>query len=533
MEPRHSAAASATASPDGGGAGAEPVLRPGETCWRIARAERLAVIVDAAAYFAAAKEAILRARHTVFLIGWDFDLRIRLERENAMADVPDELGAFLSHVVSARPEVRLHVLRWDLSFLQFPFRATLPLKVLDWMSGQRLTLRADRTHPLGACHHQKIVVIDDCLAFCGGIDMTAHRWDRPSHFDVDPLRIDPGGALHPPWHDATTCLDGDAARALGDLARERWRRATGETVPPAPPRAPLWPEGVRTDFHRVDVGICRTEPGHGPNTEPVREIEALYLAAIGAARRGVYIETQYFASHRVAEAIIARLAEEDGPEFVIVNPREASGWLEETAMGAARALLMRRIEEADRHGRFRLYTPVTESGEDIYVHAKVMAVDDRILRVGSSNLNNRSMGLDTECDLVIEAEEREPADGPVRARIAEIRGRLMAEHLGVTQERLADVLAETGGSLIAAIERLRRPKGRSLRPFEPPAVAAAAHAAAGARLLDPDRPESLAATFRRARAIPAARRAMRFALFGAAALAALRLMTVRSLKRGG
>lgn len=202
---------------------------------------------------------------------------------------------------------------------------------------------------------------------------------------------------------------------------------------------------------------------------------------------------------------MARLQEEDGPEFVVINPREATGWLEEAVMGAARALLLRRIEEADRHGRFRLYTPVTERGEDIYVHTKVMVVDDRILRVGSSNLNNRSMGLDTECDLVIKAGEDERPDSPVCARIAEIRSRLMEEHPGVTRERLTAALAKEGGSLIRAIERLRQPKGRSLRPFEPPAFASTALAVAGTGLLDPDQPEALAVTFRRARSISAAR----------------------------
>ncbi len=37
------------------------------------------------------------------------------------------------------------------------------------------------------------------------------------------------------------------------------------------------------------------------------------------------------------------------------------------------------------------------------VHSKVMIVDDGFLRVGSANLNNRSMGADTECDLAFEA----------------------------------------------------------------------------------------------------------------------------------
>jgi phosphatidylserine/phosphatidylglycerophosphate/cardiolipin synthase-like enzyme len=134
----------------------------------------------------------------------------------------------------------------------------------------------------------------------------------------------------------------------------------------------------------------------------VHEIEKLYLAAIAATKRVFYIESQYFASRKIAEAIAARLSEPDGPEFIVVNPESADGWLEEEVMGSSRARLLRLIERADVHGRFRLYTPVAERGTPIYVHAKVLVMDDRLLRIGSSNLNNRSMGFDSECDLSIE-----------------------------------------------------------------------------------------------------------------------------------
>ncbi len=91
----------------------------------------------------------------------------------------------------------------------------------------------------------------------------------------------------------------------------------------------------------------------------------------------------------------ARLREPDGPEIVVVNPETADGWLEEKAMGSARARLLRLVRAADRFGRFRLYTPVAAGGTPIYVHAKVLVMDDRLLRIGSSNLNNRSLGYDT------------------------------------------------------------------------------------------------------------------------------------------
>lgn len=500
---------------------ATAILREGETCWRLAKADQVAVIVDAAAYFAAAKDAILRARHTVFLIGWDFDLRIGLERREPIPGVPDELGDFLVHLVEKRPDLRICVLRWDLSFLKFPFRATLPLKLLDWLAGERLEMRADHEHPSGACHHQKIVVIDDQVAFCGGIDMTVQRWDTPAHADDDPHRIDPGGETYQPWHDMTACIMGDAAKALGDLARERWRRATGDEVPPPPPGDPCWPTGLRPDFRNVQVAIARTEPAYGEAQPEVREIESLYLEAIRAAQQSIYIETQYFASHRIATAIGRRLEEENGPEIVVVNPKSALGWLEEEAMGPARAVILNHLRRCDRYGRFRIYTPVTEKSDDIYVHAKVMIVDNRLLRVGSSNVNNRSMGLDTECDLAIEVEADQSDAASVSRTIAEVRNRLLSEHLGVTESRLAEMLAHQGGSLIGAIESLRREHGRSLVPFEPPPFSEVELALAEARVLDPDSPEEMASNLRQGIALPSFSKALGMGLVASGVAAAI------------
>ena len=482
---------------------AGPILVPGRTCWRVAKADRMAVIIDAAAYFARIKEAILGARHTVMLIGWDFDTRIKLEPEDPIPDVPNELGDFLSWIVQTRPELTINVLKWDLAVLKMPFRGRTPLVLLDWLSSRRLRFRLDSAHPPGACHHQKIAIIDDALAFCGGIDMTTDRWDTPDHRDGDPRRMRPSGEPYGPFHDVTTAVDGEAARALGELARERWRRATGEALLPPPPTEARWPENLEPDFRDIPVAIARTDPmaddeDRQKSGKPgVREIEALYLAAIAAARRFIYLESQYFASQRIVGAIAARLSEADGPEIVVVNPERAPGWVEEEAMGSARTLLVRRLREADPHGRFRILAPVTEGGQGIYVHAKVLVVDDRFLRVGSSNINNRSLGLDTECDLAIECPPGERAEESENCRaIRSVRTRLMAEHLGVA---VAEVeRAEEGtGSLVATVDRLMRPAGRSLRPLEPEQLSEAEVALVDERLLDPDRPEPMAETILR------------------------------------
>ena len=467
---------------------ARPILRPGDTCWRIEKADRLAVIVDAADYFTALRDVMQKARHSVIMIGWEFDTRIALDPRKDGNRVPIRLGRFLSWLVRQRPDLRIYMLQWDSGLLRTLGRGSTPLRIADWLIERRIRLKLDHAHPAGAAHHQKIVVIDDALAFCGGIDATADRWDTPAHPDESPHRVRPTSKRpYGPWHDATAAVDGDAARALGDLARMRWEAATGERLPPPGPVPPLWPEHLEPMMTDVGVGISRTAPDYA-DRDGVHEIEALYLAVIAATRRTLYIESQYFASRRIAEAIAARLGEPEGPEFVVVNPESARGWLEEEAMGSARARLLKLVRKADVHGRFRLYTPVTRGGTPIYVHAKILIMDDRLMRVGSSNLNNRSLGFDTECDLSVEARPGAPGESDLRRRIRGFRTKLLAEHLDVDPERLSRTLGETSGSLIPAVEALRG-EGRSLVPFEPPEFNAVEDGILRENdLLDPERP---------------------------------------------
>jgi phosphatidylserine/phosphatidylglycerophosphate/cardiolipin synthase-like enzyme len=134
----------------------------------------------------------------------------------------------------------------------------------------------------------------------------------------------------------------------------------------------------------------------------VREVEALYLDTIASAQRFIYIENQYLSSFSVGKAFAASLEKKDGPEIVIVLP-VSSGWLEETTMGVFRARLLAHLRKADAHGRLRIYYPdVAElDGKGLNVHSKVMIADGTFVRVGSSNLSNRSMGVDTECDIAL------------------------------------------------------------------------------------------------------------------------------------
>lgn len=465
---------------------APATLQPGANCWRIEQATRATVIIDAANYFRAARSAMMEAQHRILLIGWDFDARIDLIPGEDSPDAPRSLGAFILWLVKRRPSLEICLLHWDLGALKTLFRGSTLLTLLRWKMHPRITSRLDSAHPPAASHHQKIVVIDDCLAFCGGIDMTADRWDTRDHPDEDPRRVRPGGAPHKPWHDATTALEGPVAAAIGELARDRWEQAGGGSLAPVTRSGDCWPDALPAQFRNVAVGIARSQP-EMPERSAILEVERLYLDLIVSARRMIYAESQYFASRRIAEAIGRRLAEPDGPEIVLVNPLSAQGWLEPIAMDSARARLREALRRLDHHGRFRIYHPETQGRQPIYVHAKIMVVDDRVLRVGSSNMNNRSLRLDTECDVVIDAAlPGQPDLGPT---IAAVRNGLLAEHLGVTADAVAARLAETG-SLIATIEGLRGP-GRSLMPYETPDLTAVEAWLADHEVLDPEGPEEM------------------------------------------
>jgi phosphatidylserine/phosphatidylglycerophosphate/cardiolipin synthase-like enzyme len=209
----------------------------------------------------------------------------------------------------------------------------------------------------------------------------------------------------------------------------------------------------------------------------------LYLDLIAAAERCIYIENQYFASGRIAAAIAKRLDELDGPEIVVITPRKSDGWLEPLFMDTARARLVEALRRRDRNRRFRIYHPFTPRGSPIYVHSKIMIVDDVALRVGSSNVNSRSMRLDTECDIALHSTRPENS----RANIRALRDGLLAEHLRIEHAEVAATI-ESCGSLVAAIELLRS-RTDPLRPYETPDLSTVEEWLAEHDVLGSDEPE--------------------------------------------
>jgi phosphatidylserine/phosphatidylglycerophosphate/cardiolipin synthase-like enzyme len=438
------------------------------------------VLVDGQEYFACVEQALRSAERSIFILGWDFDASIKLRGE-ADKDCP-KLGDFLRSLVESRPELQVRVLIWNLATVHAP-GAALPLIFGDsWEEHERITLRLDCKHPIYAAQHQKIVTIDDSLAFVGGADLTVDRWDTSEHRPAEPGRKTPEGAPYGPIHDIELLIDGEAAAAAAMLARERWQVVTGEIVGPTASRPDAWPSGLRPDFRDVPIGIARTCPAW--RREPgVGEGAALIADALRAARRWIYIEMQFLTHFATADILAEQLRNPRGPEIVIVVTREMHKPIERYVMGANRNRLIRRLNRVDLFDRLRVYHPVNRStGREcgVLIHSKLIIIDDELLRIGSSNLNNRSVGLDTECDLAIEA-----TDDDTRLGIAAVRARLIAEHLAADAERVAELTAAEG-SLIKAIDRLNA--GR--RRLEPRAVPESGpeRPLLGTGLLDPERP---------------------------------------------
>ncbi|MTW21057.1 VTT domain-containing protein [Allochromatium palmeri] len=489
-------------------------LEPGRNCWRVAHANRVAACVDGEGYFAALRRSLIGARRCIAISAWDLHSRVELVRGDAEETVGDDalptaLGALLIALLERHPDLSVSLLLWAHAPIYALERESAILGDGPWPDHPRLHLIMDNAHPALASQHQKLVLIDGRIAWCGGFDLSQWRWDTSAHVADDPRRRDPDGDPYPPYHDVQMLVDGEAALALLALFRERWQRAGGRLsdalrdVPDARRADPdPWPRGITPMLRDQPIGIARTLPEYAGHAE-VRESERLYLDMIASARELLYVQNQYLTARTIADALCRSLAQPRGPRVVIILPRQTGHWLEQHTMDILRARILARLRDVDHHGRLRVYYPeVPGLGDDcMMVHSKLMIADDRVLRVGSSNLSNRSMGLDSECDLCIVADSTQ-----ARATIAGFRHRLIANFLSLEPDVVARAeqrAAQTGGGVTEAIEQLRAADANGP---EPPAGSVQRHRRPrlveldgrvdpewdrqlpDARLIDPDRP---------------------------------------------
>src|SRR5262249_55529208 len=157
-----------------------------------------------------------------------------------------------------------------------------PRLTLRWGTPPQVRLCLDDAVPIGSAQHQKLIVVDDAIAFTGGLDVTVRRWDTSAHRLDDPRRVDPEGRPYRPVPDVPAVGDGPAAGALAELARSRWALAACEDVSSGVGTVDPWPSRVWPHFTDVPIGIARTQPPY-EDQDSVHEVERLFLDCINTA----------------------------------------------------------------------------------------------------------------------------------------------------------------------------------------------------------------------------------------------------------
>lgn len=474
---------------------------PKDTYWVSTHADEAQIFLDGEEYFKSLYENIRKAQKTLYFLGWDFDSRLEFLRfrqpeakrwwGKEIGRYPSRFGPLLRKLASDRPDLKIYILAWDFATYYLPMRELFQKVKFQWRAGANIHFTFDGLHPLGASHHQKIVVVDDELAYCGGFDITSKRWDSSEHLPRDPRRRAPDGTYYAPFHDVAVAVRGGAAEKLGELCRERLSRVMRRRKI----EAPHSPSRKHADFilrnvlHDLPAVISRTSPTFRGNPG-VREIERLYIEQIKNARDYIYIENQYLTAQLIVTHLERRLREANGPKMLIVLPKKQSDPVSKYTMGVLTERAIKRLRVADVHDHLFIgYPEVPGLNDDDYenVHSKVIAIDDQMIRIGSSNLNNRSMGLDTECDVTLFAGNSLRQQKAFRREIA----RMIANHYDCDRDHVFKVWNDVGMDVRELAVRLSNVCERRLQVFDSEQSWSPLAAVADLEFVDLDRAASL------------------------------------------
>jgi phospholipase D1/2 len=444
------------------------VICEGKTCWTIVEVEQSAVLIDAEAYYASFCAAALLARRSIYITGWQFDTHARLLRPAPDGSLPHpvELLEFLNYLCERTPELEIFLTAWDYSVVYALEREWLQKLKFDFRSHERVHFEFLNHPEGGGCHHQKLAIVDGQVAFLGGLDLCDARWDTRHHRPHDPGRLNVNGDPYKAFHDIQVAVRGPVLGVLSELFAEGWARAKSKTPLPAGHREGNRPEafelggltrGQGLALRARRVAVCRTDLVEA-GQPAICEVQALFESAILGAQRLIYIETQYFTSRAIAEALCRRLADaaQSKLELVLLMPNGADSPKEDFVLGNRQRAVRRLVAEVAKHHGHELR--VLMSSEDdsgstpaTFIHSKLMIVDDEFVTIGSANLTNRSMRVDRELNVAYAAQLETEADAELlRQDIRALRASLLAEHAGVEDT----VAFEAPDGLIARLDQV-------------------------------------------------------------------------------
>jgi phosphatidylserine/phosphatidylglycerophosphate/cardiolipin synthase-like enzyme len=341
----------------------------------------LEVLIDGSEALPRMAEEIAGATSHVHLAGWFLSPELELSRE-------EEPLVVRTLLAERAEQIDVRVLLWKGALLPLfrPSRGDVRAMQQALTRHTKIACALDGCTGVSHCHHEKVILIDDRVAFVGGIDLTVDGgdpYDTPNHRAR-------GGIG---WHDAAVRIEGPAVVDVAEHFRLRWQSAVGERL--APPQAPDPVGDVRVQVVRtVPDGVYRAMP-HGDFS-----ILESYVSALRSAERLVYIESQFLWSPEVVDVLTRKLKAPPTDEFrvLILLPARANDGAD-ISRGQVAAL----IDADDGNERFLACTVYAREGQlrdVVYVHSKVGIVDDRWLTVGSANLNAHSLLNDTEMNIV-------------------------------------------------------------------------------------------------------------------------------------
>lgn len=426
-----------------------PLFEPDKNCWRATQAHYASPIIDCENYYRALHEAISNARHSIFIVGWDIDSRIELLRgeEALRAHYPASISELLAQKATENPSLNVYLLRWDSSLAFFSMREMWAKEVWDNKTPDNVHTWLDDTIPMGGSQHQKIVVVDDELVFSGGMDIALHRWDTREHRANEPLRVDDDGP-YVPLHDVQSVMSGPVVAHFAQLVRWRWNRiADIQAIPlndaaviDSPTLPKSWPASVTPAFENIDCAIARTIP-FMDDVKPVQEVRHMLLDLIAQAENFIYIENQFASREEIAEALNKQLKAKKNLRVLVVSSYCPKGTAECEAYWSGRIDFKKILHAGVAKGRVLMAYSSMIDAEDRFthkrIHSKTMTIDDKYLVIGSSNISNRSMTLDTECDVIFSASNEQQ-----REKIRYIRNDLVSEHSGWAIDAVDGILSK-------------------------------------------------------------------------------------------
>jgi phospholipase D1/2 len=429
------------------------ILNIGRNCWEISEAKETGLLIDGRDYYLAFYRAASKAKRYIFICGWQFDSDVCLVRGQ---DVPEgkDIGllSFLNGLCEKNNDLRIYILAWNFNAIYGIDREWFQKWYFNWTTNDRLKFSFDACHCLGASHHQKFAVVDGTVAFLGGLDLCSSRWDDRDHGADNSNRINSDQSTYGPFHDIQSYHAGAVAGKLAELFRERWQLACCEKL-----EIPRTSARTRVDFpgrlpltaNRVAISRTQARTDDGKQ-ESIQEIRQLFVDAIDSAEHLIYIENQYFSSNAIFGALSKRMQQKARSrlQIILVLAKDANAFVEKVSIGIAQAKIIGRLKElaAETGHRLSVYYSAcrTDDGQEapIYIHSKLLLVDDRFLSVGSANMNNRSMGLDTEINITWEAS---PNQNRLIRSLRDIRVNLLAEHIGRKDRKEMHRLASAEG----------------------------------------------------------------------------------------